>query len=113
MITTFFIPYNTPSSKNSKVWTGKFLVNSPTVQKYKKLTKAYWIDNAHDFIQATQGHNRPLRVHLYFIRDSKRKFDLINASQIVLDMMVEYGWIPDDNADKAKSGVFIDVIDIN
>jgi len=123
MIHTFFIPFNTPSSKNSKVWTGRYLVNSKAVQKYIKATKAYWIDNTNDFVRATQSHEKPLRVHLYFVRDSKRKFDLVNASQIVLDLMVEYGWIPDDNADeiipvfegyevnKTKAGVFIDIYD--
>lgn len=41
----------------------------------------------------------PYKVGLFFVRDSKRKFDFINACQIVADMMVEEGWIEDDNAD--------------
>jgi hypothetical protein len=38
-----------------------------------------------------------LFVEFKFTRDSKRLFDLINAAQIVQDLMVEYGWIEDDN----------------
>jgi hypothetical protein len=37
-----FIPNNVPSSKNSKQWTGKFLVWSKTAQKYVKDTEFYW-----------------------------------------------------------------------
>ena len=29
-----FIPGNTPSSKNSQQWTGKYLVKSKTTQRY-------------------------------------------------------------------------------
>ena len=37
-----FISGNVPSSKNSKRWTGKRLINSETVMKYKKNTANEW-----------------------------------------------------------------------
>ena len=38
----WFIPGNVPSSKNGKRWTGKYLISSKTVMKYRKdTTKVY------------------------------------------------------------------------
>lgn len=94
-----FIPTNVPSSKNSKVWTGRFLVSSKTVTRYIRETKLIWKNELHNWLKMTKGINPPYCVGLYFIRDSKRKFDYINACQIVADLMVDYGWIEDDNTD--------------
>ena len=61
----------------------------------------------------------PYKVGLFFVRDSKRRFDYINACQIVADMMVDEGWIDDDDSsnfvpiflgysvDKKNPGVYI------
>ena len=61
----------------------------------------------------------PYKVGLFFVRDSKRRFDYINACQIVADLMVDEGWIEDDDStnfvpvflgfsvDKKNPGVFI------
>lgn len=97
-----FIPGNVPSSKNSKVWTGKFLVWSKTAQKYVKSTESHWKKHSFEFLEQyyyhTEGIN-PLKVSFKFIRGSRHKFDYANPLQTVLDLMVKYGWIPDDNAD--------------
>ena len=38
----WWIPGNVPSSKNGKRWTGKYLISSKTVMKYRKdTTKIY------------------------------------------------------------------------
>ena len=42
----------------------------------------------------------PIKVHFTFIRGTRRRFDLINAAQIVQDLMVQYDWIADDNFTK-------------
>ena len=39
----------------------------------------------------------PIKIHMIFIRDSRRDFDYINACQLPCDLMVKYNWIPDDS----------------
>jgi hypothetical protein len=91
---------NTPSSKNSKQWTGKYLVNSKTVQNFKKEAQYDFVSQAMQFRNIVRDLPKPYKVHFYFIRDSKRRFDYVNVVQIVLDEMVAYRWIEDDNADE-------------
>lgn len=96
----FFIPGNTPSSKNSRVWTGKFFVVSVPVRRWRKVTKQYWVGQREDFLKGLSGLPKPYFIHLTFRRNSRRKFDYGNAAQVVQDEMVTYGWIEDDNADE-------------
>ena len=122
-----FIKGNTPSSKNSKQFVtlknGKtMLLNSKTVQKYIKESKGDWILNKNNFKKMIKDKEKPYKIELYFIRDSKRRFDYINAAQIVFDLMQHYGYIEDDDStniipifkgfevDKAKAGVEIRVL---
>jgi hypothetical protein len=103
-MTTIFIPNSVPSSKNSKIWTGKHLIWSKAAQRYVKETETYWINNCNDFKFAAAGSIArepiyPISVYFKFVRNSKHKFDYINPLQTVLDLMVRYNWIPDDNAD--------------
>ena len=122
-----FIAGNTPSSKNSKQFVtlknGKtLLINSKTVQKYLKESKADWLINKNEFLKMLKDKEKPYKVELFFIRDSKRRFDYINAAQIIFDLMQEYGYIEDDDSqniipvfkgfevDKARAGVEISVI---
>ena len=69
-----FIPHNVPSSKNSKQWTGKYLVNSKTVQKYIKNTKGYWKYYKNDFQKLLKGKEKPYKISLKFIRGSRRPY---------------------------------------
>lgn len=94
-----FIPGNVPSSKNSKVWTGKLLINS-------KLARSYITDTAHIYkkytsivTQRLEMLKAPYPIEFTFIRKSRHSFDYINALQIVQDLMVMHGWLIDDNAD--------------
>lgn len=41
----------------------------------------------------------PHIIGLFFIRNSKRKFDFINAAQIICDLLTAHGVIEDDNMD--------------
>ena len=41
----------------------------------------------------------PLPIGFYFVRDSHRRFDYNNASQVLLDLMQEVGWLEDDCAE--------------
>ncbi len=94
---SIFIKGNVPSSKNSKQWTGKFLVNSKTVQNYLKIHELEWVQARRDWSRMSAGVDFPIKVGFYFIRDSKRKFDFINAAQLPCDLMVKHGWIEDDD----------------
>ena len=122
-----FISGNTPSSKNSKQFatlkSGKTtLLNSKTTQNYIKNSKADWLLNKNKFKKMIKDKEKPYKVELFFIRDSKRRFDYINAAQIVFDLMQEYGYIDDDDStniipvfkgfevDKGRAGVEIEVL---
>ena len=117
-----FIAGNVPSSKNSKVWTGKYLVHSKTVRNYIIKTKQDWINNKEKFSDLIKDKEMPYRIEFTFIRNSRRKFDYINPCQTVQDLMVQYDYIQDDNCDcvlpsfgkyshdKEKSGVIIKVL---
>ena len=48
-----FIPGNVPSSKNSKRWTGKMLINSKTVMNYIKESKGYYLEYKNKFKKKT------------------------------------------------------------
>ena len=129
----FFIPYNVPSSKNSKqiVWReakGKrvpLIVHSKTTRTYIKDTKGYYEMYAKVFKEEVKHIPTPLHIRFTFFRGSKRKFDYINPAQTVQDLMVKYEWIEDDNAeyiipyfaqykyDKENPGVLIEIINDN
>lgn len=98
-----FISGNTPSSKNSKQFVTlkngkKLLLNSKIVRKYIDKSEMDWRFNKTEFFKMLKGKEKPYKIELYFIRDSRRKFDYINAAQIVFDLMQHYGYIEDDDS---------------
>lgn len=117
-----FISGNVPSSKNSKQWTGKMLINSKTVRNYIKNHSDEWWENTEKFKEMIKEKEKPYKVGFYFIRDSKRKFDYINVAQLPLDLMQDYNWIDDDDVnnvipvflgyevDKENPGVRIEIL---
>ncbi len=92
-----FIGGNVPSSKNSKIWTGRFLVHSKTTKNYLKASSAEWLLNAKKFRKMIEFAEIPYRVHFKFYRKTKARFDYINALQVVADLMTIYEYIPDDS----------------
>lgn len=120
---TIFIPKNTPSSKNSKQITKSgFIVHSKQCQVYYKETKEEWKSGKDIFHKLIKDKEKPYRVSFKFVRDSKRKFDYVNPLQTILDQMVKYEWIEDDNMleilpsfepydyDKQNPGCYIEVL---
>ena len=117
-----FIPFNVSSSKNSKQWTGKYLINSKATRSYIQKSKKYYQEKTEEFLDMTKDLDKPLHISFYFIRNSRRKFDYINPAQTVQDLMVKYGWIEDDDihnlvphfhgyeVDKENAGVIIKVL---
>ena len=118
-----FIYGNVPSSKNSKVWTGKFLVNSRGVCRYKRQALLQFISYKNRFLKEAEKKSLPLSVKFTFYRETHQRFDFNNISQILCDLMVSCGWIEDDSykylvpvynpeviIDKLNPGVKIELI---
>ena len=118
-----YLKGNVPSSKNSKQWTGRMLIQSKTVRNYLKQYEIQYKLKANEFKELIKNKQKPYYIGFYFIRDSKRKFDYNNLTQLPQDLMVKNGWLEDDNADniipiglgytvnKAKAGLIITVLD--
>jgi len=119
-----FIPFNTPSSKNSKIVTKHgAVVSSKLCYRWLKNTKQTWIDNKLLFQQQLVLFQPPYHIVFGFVRDTKRKFDFINAAQIVCDTMQAHEWLEGDDCtliipyflphrvDKNNAGCYIQVIE--
>ena len=118
-----YLKGNVPSSKNSKQWTGKKLIPSKTVENYLEQYEIQYKLKANEFKELIKNKKPPYYIGFYFIRNSKRKFDYNNLTQLPQDLMVKYKWLEDDNADyivpiglgytvnKAKAGLIITVLD--
>lgn len=114
-----FIPGNVPSSKNSKakcsrgifhskavskylqtIGVAKYSVRHRTVENYK--TRPNLFEQAVAPVRARLAFINPpppLIVGLYFVRKTKGKFDWINISQIICDLLVAHKVTPDDSMD--------------
>ena len=136
----WFISGNVPSLKNDKVMTKFGLVHGKTIKKYmqdkgikdfsstKKTVDDYakkpniFRREAYGLREELEKYMKPHHIGFYFIRNSKTKFDYINAAQIILDLMSAHHIINDDNmdevipvflgyhVDKNKPGVIIKVL---
>ena len=93
-----FIPGEVRSGKNSKQWTGKYLVHSKAASKYIRQTAPFWNRYRNDFLKLIKGKEYPLKIEFTFIRGTKQKFDYHNMVQLPLDLMQKHGWIKDDSA---------------
>lgn len=118
-----FIYGNVPSSKNSKVWTGKFLVSSRYVCRYKRQAMIQFIAHKNRFLRAAEKKQLPLQVRFTFFRETHQRFDFNNISQVICDLMVLCKWIEDDSykylvpvfnpeviIDKINPGVKIEIL---
>ena len=93
-----FIGKNVPSSKNSKMLTRKRIIKSKLCQEYEKWSEPLFEKNKEEWQRQLQEHKeRPIFVGFYFYRDSRRKWDFNNVSQILCDMMTANDYIEDDN----------------
>lgn len=116
-----FVPFNTPSSKNSKIsttnkFTGKpMIIHSKTVSSYlkdlgikdystRKKDVTEYVRKENLFRKAFADANwiKPkerIILGLHFARNTTHKFDFTNVAQIILDLMVAHDFIEDDNMD--------------
>lgn len=117
-----FIEGNVPSSKNSRVFTGKHFIASKSTREWYSSTENSFRQNLKKFKSMLEGKSKPYIIEFEFIRKSKHKFDYINPAQTIQDAMVKQGYLDDDNADemipvfkkykydKKNPGVFIRVL---
>ncbi len=85
-LSSWFIPGNVPSSKNSRRWTGKFFIASKTTMKYRKDTDSIYKKHAASFAQEFSKYETPVYVAFTFIRGSRHKFDHINPLEKSFDI---------------------------
>ena len=119
-----FIPGNVPSVKNSRqivmIKKRKLLLHSKTVTKYlqkigikhysaKGGIKGYKTKpNLFKIAVGDYFKGCPEQIVLgfHFVRDSHRKFDYINAMQIICDLLVAHKYIVDDDCDHLVPACF-------
>lgn len=95
-----FIPGNVPSLKNEKGIGRGRMFESKRMTDYIKLSAKHWHENRDIFLEAIDKSNiKPVFIHLTFVRKSKHKFDYINPTETIQDLMRDFLWIEDDNAD--------------
>ena len=97
------------------------LNSSKATKRYIKEREWEYVANKKEFKELVKNFEPPYRICFKFFRKTKRKFDYINAAQIVQDMMVKHGWIEDDDCvnvrpyfleyevDKNNPGVLISI----
>jgi len=116
--------------KHHFVKTRPSLIANKIVRAYKRNTAKEWDKYGEVFKFIVRNQKPPYPVGFYFIRDSKRRFDYINAAQVVQDIMgtgiftttkvlISRPWIEDDDTrniipvflgthkDKENAGVII------
>jgi hypothetical protein len=96
----FFCPTGTPSSKNSRQWTGRRFLPSKATTLWRSETEQWWIDNKVLFEKELVGLEKPYLIGIHFVRKSKHKFDFVNPVQTIQDEMTKHGYILDDNCDE-------------
>lgn len=74
------------------------LVNSEVVQKYILNHESEYDDIKPLFLSLIRGQSLPIQLGVYFVRDSRRTWDVGNACQIITDLMKAHHLIPDDDA---------------
>ena len=94
---TWFIPGNVPSSKNSRINTRTRSFPSKATAKYYRESEQFWEEHRDEFIKSLKEYKTPYFIGFHFIRKTIHKYDWINPLQTVQDRMVKHGWIEDDN----------------
>jgi hypothetical protein len=111
----YFIKENIPSLKNSKISTKQGVFSSPTVQKflrkygikhyssgkkvvevYKTIPMTFPVEELKDLFKDSKW---PIEIGFHFVRNSRHRFDFVNAVQIILDLFTAFDVIPDDSMD--------------
>lgn len=95
--TQLFIAGHVPSSKNSRIWTGRRSISSKAVTKWRAETNEQWIQMKPIFLEKISNKEFPLKIGFHFVRKSRHLYDFINPLQTIQDEMVKHEWLPEDN----------------
>ena len=118
-----YLKGNVPSPKHPTPRTRRNLIPTNTDENQLEQYEIHYKLYANKFKELIKNKKPPYYIGFYFIRNSKRKFDYNNLTQLPQDLMVKYKWLDDDNADyivpiglgytvnKAKAGLIITVLD--
>lgn len=99
------------------------LDHSDRVQEYIETNSKQYIDNRPLFLSLIKGQKLPVYMGIYFIRESKHRWDFHNAIQLTADLMTKHSLIPDDDVnnfipvylgshhDKERSGAIMIILD--
>lgn len=114
---SIFLPYNVPSSKNSRINTSRGSFPSATVSRYLralgiqsysasrkevieyKTRPNVFKSTLEDYFKDVNEIEIPIKIGFHFIRGTRHKFDFHNAIQIIADLLTAHGFIEDDNMD--------------
>lgn len=91
----FTVPLTPISKKNSQ----QILINKATGRPFIMPSKKYkeYEKNALWFIPKGETINKPVNVKCLFYMPTRRKCDLVNMQEAILDVMVKAGLLADDN----------------
>lgn len=92
-----FIGKNVASSKNAKRLFRGRIMNSKLAMEYYDFIIPLLLEKKQEIIDEI-GEDFPVKIHLFFHRDSKRHFDYINISQVIFDALQKVEIIEDDDA---------------
>jgi len=91
---SILLPGSTPSKKNGKRWTGKFLISSKAFIEYEALILPKLKKHAPEFIKTA----KPLQVlSMYFEKPAWTRCDYSNMIDSIQDILVKAELLPDDN----------------
>lgn len=97
---SWIIKGNVLSSKNNRMWTGKYSIPSKQYMQYKKQAIPQFEAIKSEFLEAIKDKPKPIHIDFYYYRWTKHKADAHNLCQGPLDIMTELGLIEDDNMDE-------------
>ena len=100
MMNTFFIPYETPSKKNSRV------IDRRTGRSFPSTVYREWHKNAATWLKANYDlpalDDGPFCLYLGFTHGDRRRRDSDNGVSSILDLLVDLKMLPDDNWDVVR-----------
>ena len=92
--------YSKKNSKQAFYKNGRMIViPSKTYNAHIKELQYELLRNKPQWLEMIKGQKKPYKLHIYFHRKTKARFDGINLAQGLFDEMTNIGYWEDDNMD--------------